>query len=88
MSRATKLGIHLFWDDPSPLGTITLEYSCDPFGENDDVDSWVAKTVINVDGTFENLMILDSDLAIAAFRLVWARTSGSGTLKAYITRKP
>jgi hypothetical protein len=86
MAGYRNFGIHLFWDNSTPRGEIRLEYTCDPRGENGDVDSWVSKTAINVDGSFENLMILDAQLSIAAFRLVYTRTDGTSALRAFIVR--
>ena len=72
------LGIHLIWDNIAPTGTMTLEYSCDPLDDGSAVEAvgWTAKTVTNIDGTFLDLMYLDANLPITAFRLVFQRTGG------------
>jgi hypothetical protein len=82
------LGIHLSWNNVAVQGTLTLEYSCDPV-RHDGVAVWVEKKVVTLDGTFSDLMIVDSDVPIASFRLVWARTSGDsgGLAGTYIVKK-
>jgi hypothetical protein len=92
MNEFLHLGVHLFWNNPAVQGTMILQYTCDPVGDsqsisNNDVDSWVDKNVVNIDGTFDDVMFLDANLPITAFRLLFLHISGSADLVSYVTRK-
>jgi hypothetical protein len=86
------LCVHLFWDNISPTGTMTLEYSGDPEAAfpgdtENEATSWIAKNVTNVDGTYSELMYLDANLPVAAFRVKFQYLSGAADLEAFIVKK-
>lgn len=80
MDDFLHLGVHIFWDNPAITGTMELQYTCDPVASNTDVNSWVTKNVVNVDGTFDDILFLDSNVPITAYRLVWQHISGTGNI--------
>lgn len=79
---------HLVWDDLSPTGTLTLEYTGDPLKDGGgEPTSWATKNVTNVDGSFQEQMYLDANLPISAFRLRFDYISGAANLAAFIVKK-
>jgi len=95
MGDNLHLCIHLFWDNVAPIGTVILEYSGDPEAAvaaaagdtQDEAVNWVAKDATIVDGSYSDLMYLDSNLPVACFRLRFVHVSGSANLQAFIVRK-
>jgi hypothetical protein len=79
------LGVHLFWDAPV-TGTLFLEYSCDPV-DSDDVQNWIVKNEIPLDGTDLSTMVLDSHVPVVSFRLRFVHVTGSAILKSYVVLK-
>lgn len=87
MGQNLHLCIHIFWDDPAVTGTLTLEYSADSTWDGSPViEDWVEFNVVNLDGTFSNVMFLDKDLPISSFRLRFDHISGTANMKAYVKR--
>lgn len=92
MGDNLHLCVHLFWDNIAVTGTMTLEYTGDPeaaeFDDSqDEAVSWVAKDITNIDGSFAELMYLDSNLPAACFRLKFQHLSGSSNLDSFVVRK-
>jgi hypothetical protein len=74
--------IHLVWNDDTPRGMLTLQYTNDQ-----SLVEWIDKDIVNVDGTFEDVLFIDADITIAAFRIKFDRTAGDADLKSFIIRK-
>jgi hypothetical protein len=85
MGSHLHLGIQLKWTG-SPLGIMHLEYSCDPDSSSD--DDFEPYNSINMDGSFDGILFLDSNVAIAQFRLRYESTSGTtSAFKSSVLRK-
>jgi hypothetical protein len=87
MGDYLHLGAHLFWDNPAVTGTMLLQYSCDPQAGGNNVDNWVTKNTVTLDGSFSTAMFLDSHVPVSVFRLKFVRTAGTANLSSYIQRK-
>lgn len=80
-SRAYVLGnnnnlcVHLAWDNIAPVGTMYLDYSGDPLGS-----IWEPFNTVVIDGSFSSHMFLDSNIAVAAFRIRYDSTSGTANI--------
>jgi hypothetical protein len=78
------LCVHVYWSNPSPQGILYLEYTGDP---SPIPESWILKDSVILNGTFQEHMFLDSDLAVYAFRLRFVHSSGGGAMESYIIKK-
>jgi hypothetical protein len=91
MEDNLHLAIHLIWSNPALTGTLYLDYSCAPLIHGSmpmDIEGlWLPNNTITLDGTDNQLMILDANLAITSFRLRFVHTSGTATLESYVNRK-
>lgn len=72
------LSVQLKWSNISLLGTLYLDYSCDPNGS-----IFSTKNVLDVDGTFDEALFLDAALAINNYRLRFVHSSGTATVVAF-----
>jgi len=81
------LCIQLGWDNAALEGDVFLDYSAEQGNDSDGVSVWTVKSAVNLDGTFQEVMFLDSNLAIGSFRLRFTHTLGSANMTANITRK-
>jgi hypothetical protein len=82
------LAAHVYWTNIAITGTLFLEYSCDHTRDRSAIDVWEAKNEETLDGSYTSLMFLDSNLAIASFRLRFVHASGAGDVAAKIVAKP
>lgn len=80
-----KASIHLSWTGSSPVGVFTVQVRN---GEN---DSWYNLTMgggaINISGNSGDHQLMFNELPFTDIRLVYAATSGTGTVDAIITMK-
>lgn len=85
------LGIQLKWDNAAVTGTIYLDYSLSPIVSGSSPmtieGDWLTNNTVTLDGTFQQIMFLDANLAITAFRLRFVRTAGTANLLSYVNRK-
>ena len=72
------LSSHLKWSNVAIEGTLHLDYSSDPAGSISSI-----KNSIVLDGTFDETLFLDANLAINSYRLRFEHTSGAGTVSAF-----
>jgi hypothetical protein len=86
MGQNTMLSVHLAWTG-TPVGTLYLDYSSERCDQGDTVSSWVNKTEVDVDGTFNEEMFLDAQLPVASYRLRFVSTSGTGVLSSWTFNK-
>lgn len=88
MGENLHLCIHLLWDDNSPEGDLYLDYSGDPIDDGSQVTvGFSVKNQVVLDGTFQDEMFLDANLAVASFRLRFEHTAGAANLNTFIVRK-
>jgi hypothetical protein len=76
--------IHVYWNGTSPVGVITVE------ARNGESNSWYNLdfgSTISVSGNSGNHQIVFTEMPFTDIRLVYTRSSGSGTLNAIITMK-
>ena len=94
IDNKTLIGYDISWTGTSPVGVMSVEvsntYSQNPDGSVRDAGNWTTLTLTtpaNVTGNTGNGFI-DVDITAAyAIRLVYTRTSGTGTMQAYVTAK-
>jgi hypothetical protein len=72
------LCVQIGWSNMTPTGTLFLDYSADPDG-----NIFSVKNAITVDGTFDEQMFLDADLAANNYRLRFVRTAGAANLTVF-----
>lgn len=87
LGKHDSYGLQLYWDNAAVLGTVELQYTCQPAGESTDVTAWTVKSSVVLDGTFNELMFLDALLPVASFRVVFTHAANGANLDSYITRK-
>lgn len=76
------MALHLGWDNIAAQGNLFLDYSCDPDGV-----IYTVKNDITLDGTFNEQMFLDANLAISNYRLRYVRISGNANLEMFHNNK-
>lgn len=88
-----NVGIQLVWT-VAPVGTfsvqVSADYAQDYLGNVTVAGNWVTVTLspaITASGTADTAYIDMSNLSAPWIRVVYTRTSGSGTLNGYITAK-
>lgn len=86
LGENSMLSVHLAWTG-APVGTLYLDYSSERCDQGDTVSSWVNKSSVTLDGSFNEQMFLDSLLSIASYRLRFVRTSGTGVLSSWTCNK-
>lgn len=86
LNNLKLLGIQLKWANLAVQGVLFLEYSCDTSVKNTPI-AWTIKTQVILDGTFEDLTILDSDIPVNSYRLRFVHSSGTSALQARIATK-
>jgi hypothetical protein len=72
------VAVHLGWTNLLIEGTLYLDYSCDPDGV-----IYTVKNVILLDGTFNEDLFIDANLAINNYRFRFEHTVGAGTVTAF-----
>jgi hypothetical protein len=81
------LAIQLTWDDVAPEGNVYLEYSCYKANEVIPEEGWTLKNVVDLDGSYKELLFLDSNLSTITFRLRFEHSTGDADLDARIVMK-
>lgn len=79
-----KASIHLEWTGSSPVGTITVQ------ARNGEHDAWYALdlgSTISISGASGDHQLVFNELPFTDIRLLYTRTSGSGSLDAVVTMK-
>ncbi len=79
-----KASIHLSWSGSSPAGTLVVEARN---GDNDDWYELDFGSTISISGASGDHQIVFNELPFTSIRLVYTRSSGSGSLDAIITSK-
>lgn len=74
------LAVQLKWDDPLVEGTLYLDYTADPDAAT---DVYTVKNNVLLDGTFDEMLFLDSNLPVVSYRLRFEHSSGSADLLAF-----
>jgi hypothetical protein len=94
INRIPNLSYSVSWTGSSPVGVITVEesndYSLNPDGSVRNAGIWNTMTLSGaaaVSGNSDHGIIKLSQVPSFAIRLVYTRTSGTGTLNAIITGK-
>lgn len=87
-----NIGIEIYVSAGSPVGTyavqVSADYQQDAAGNVVNAGNWVSLSFSTAPDTTVNPIYLDmNQLSAPYIRLVYTRTSGTGTLQAYITGK-
>lgn len=78
------VGFQITWSGSSPVGVIYAEASCDDLrGTASSATNWteLSGTTLNVSGNTGSLVMQLVDLSVSAVRLIYDRSSGSGTMQ-------
>lgn len=73
-----NMAVHLKWSDINVQGSLYLDYSTDPDGS-----FYTVKNNIALDGSFDEMLFLDSNLAVTAYRLRFEHTLGAADLLSF-----
>lgn len=88
-----NIGIQLIWTG-TPVGTFSVQVSVDhqqpPQDDYTIAGTWTnlpLSAVITASGSGDNAYVDLNQLSAPYYRIVYTRTSGTGTLNAYVTQK-
>lgn len=79
-----KASIHVSWTGSSPVGTLTVQARN---GENDSYRTLDFGSAISVSGNSGEHELIFTELPFSDIKMTYTRTSGTGTMSAYIHSK-
>lgn len=88
LENLLHLAAHVYWDNPAITGFLFLEYSVDSARDKTPIDKWEVYNGVELDGTFDSMMFLDSNVPVSSYRLRFTHNAGAGSLQARILTKP
>lgn len=82
--------IHIDWTGTAPVGVISVEARNGDIRNNGAMDDWYALdmgSTISISGASGDHQLVFNYLPFSDLRLVYTRTSGTGSINAFITSK-